>query len=134
MKSTGRAAGAIFLAGLWIGASEFFRNQLLLSASWASHFESLGMKFPSAPLNAAVWILWGFVFASVVYAVSRRFSLLQTALLGWTTAFLMMWLVTWNLNVLPLRILVYAVPLSMLESFFASYICCKVSPSSSDRA
>jgi hypothetical protein len=40
----------------------------------------------------------------------------------------MMWLVTWNLNVLPLFILVYAVPLSLLESYVGSYICLAMKP------
>ncbi len=36
--------------------------------------------------------------------------------------------VTWNLNALPSAILIYAVPLSLLETFIASYICKKMSP------
>jgi hypothetical protein len=34
-----------------------------------------------------------------------------------------MWLVTWNLGVLPLSILPIAVPLSLLETFVAALIC-----------
>lgn len=33
-----------------------------------------------------------------------------------------------NLSVLPVSILVYAVPLSLLEAFIGSYICKKISP------
>ncbi len=43
-------------------------------------------------------------------------------------AFVLMWVVAWNLNVLPIAILLYAVPLSLLESFIGSYICMKISP------
>jgi hypothetical protein len=86
------------------------------------------MAFPTAPLNAIVWVIWGFVFAATIYAISRKFALIETTLLCWVMAFLMMWLVMWNLNVLPLSILVYAIPLSLLESFVGSYICEKVSP------
>jgi hypothetical protein len=86
------------------------------------------MTFPSAPINAAVWVVWGFVFAVSVYAISRKFRLMETFLLSWVMSFLMMWLVTWNLNVLPLSILVFAVPLSLLESFVASYICFRLDP------
>jgi uncharacterized protein YybS (DUF2232 family) len=43
-------------------------------------------------------------------------------------AFVLMWIVTWNLNVLPGAILIYAVPLSLLEAFIGSYICIKMSP------
>lgn len=122
MKLQTRSVIAIFLAGIWINASEFFRNQILLNSYWVEHFHSLGMTFPSAPLNAMVWLIWGFVFAVMIYIISRRFSLIETTIIGWVMAFLMMWLVTWNLNVLPLSILVFAIPLSLLESFVASFI------------
>jgi hypothetical protein len=40
----------------------------------------------------------------------------------------MMWLVAWNLSVLPLGILWFAVPLSALEAFVATYICRMLAP------
>jgi len=43
-------------------------------------------------------------------------------------AFVLMWVVTLNLNILPGAILMYAVPLSLLEAFIGSYICLKISP------
>ena len=128
MKPRTRSIITVVIAGIWINASEFFRNQILLNADWVEHFESLGMTFPSAPINAAVWVAWGFVFAVTIYVISRKFRLMDTFLLSWVLAFLMMWLVTWNLNVLPLSILVFAVPLSLLESFVASYICVRLDP------
>jgi fucose 4-O-acetylase-like acetyltransferase len=119
---------AIAVAGVWINASEFFRNQVLLTNAWVQHFQSLGMTFPAAPVNALVWVVWGFIFAAMLYIISRRFSLIETILLGWVMSFLMMWLVTWNLNVLPLSILVFAIPLSLLECFVGAYICYKMAP------
>lgn len=128
MKPQIRSIITVFSAGIWINASEFFRNQVFLNANWVEHFQSLGMTFPAAPLNAVVWVIWGFVFAAIIYIISRKFTLIETFLLSWVMAFLMMWLVTWNLNVLPLSILVYAIPLSLLESFVGAYICEKMSP------
>lgn len=119
---------AIILAGIWINASEFLRNQLLFNRYWVEHYQSLGLIFPSDPLNGIVWVIWGFIFAVTLYVISRRFSLLETTLLGWVMAFLMMWLVTWNLSVLPLPLLVYAVPLSLLEAFVGAYLCGKFAP------
>jgi hypothetical protein len=128
MKLQARIIIVIFLAGLWINASEFFRNQVLINRYWVEHFESLGMTFPSAPVNAVVWVIWGFVFALMIYFLSRKFSLVETTFISWVMGFAMMWLVTWNLNVLPLSILVFAIPLSLVESFFASYICVRMAP------
>lgn len=128
MKSKTQAIVAVILAGIWVNASEFFRNQVLLLSTWIAHFQSLGMTFPAAPVNALVWVIWGFVFATMIYLLSRRFTLIETTLLSWAMAFLMMWLVTWNLNVLPLSILIYAIPLSLIESFIGSFICQKMAP------
>jgi hypothetical protein len=89
---------------------------------------SLGITFPAEPQNGAVWVAWGFLFALVIYLLSRKFSLLQTTLLSWFVGFVLMWVVIWNLNVLPTAILVYAIPLSLLETFIGSYISIKYSP------
>ncbi|MBN1247713.1 MAG: hypothetical protein JXC32_08650 [Anaerolineae bacterium] len=68
---------------------------------WTSHYESLGLLFPSAPVNGAIWGLWSLLFAIAIYVISRRSSLLETALLSWFVGFVLMWVVIWNLNVLP---------------------------------
>ena len=119
---------AIILTGIWVNASEFFRNEVLLKTYWINHYRSLGMTFPSEPLNGMIWVAWGFLFAIAIYIISRKFDLLKTTLISWFMAFVLMWIVTWNLNVLPSAILIYAVPLSLLEAFIGSYICIKMSP------
>jgi predicted neutral ceramidase superfamily lipid hydrolase len=119
---------AIILTGIWVNASEFFRNEVLLKMYWNDHYKSLGMTFPSEPLNGMIWVAWGFLLAIAIYLISRKFNLIQTTLISWFMAFVLMWIVTWNLNVLPSAILIYAVPLSLLEAFIGSYICIKMSP------
>jgi hypothetical protein len=121
MKLKFRSIIAVILTGIWVNASEFFRNEVLLKRYWVDHYKSLGMTFSSETLNGIVWVVWGFL--------SGKFNLLQTTMVSWFVAFVLMWLVTWNLNVLPVAILSYAVPLSLLESFIGSYICTKISSS-----
>jgi hypothetical protein len=128
MNLKSRRILSVILTGIWVNACEFVRNEVLLKRYWVDHYQSLGMTFPSAPINGMIWVLWGFLFATAIYFSSRKFSLIQTALISWFMAFVLMWLVTWNLNVLPGAILVYAVPLSLLEVFVGSYICTKISP------
>ena len=118
----------VILTGIWVNASEFFRNEVLLKTYWINHYRSLGMTFPSEPLNGMIWVAWGFLFAIAIYIISRKFDLIKTTLISWFMAFVLMWIVTWNLNVLPSAILIYAVPLSLLEAFIGSYICIKMSP------
>ncbi|MFZ2489420.1 MAG: hypothetical protein WAZ19_15010 [Anaerolineae bacterium] len=130
MRTSNKSFLAILFAGLWINASEFLRNQVLFTNYWVEHYRTLGLVFPAAPINGLVWVLWGFVFAAVLYILSRRFTWLQTATLGWVVGFMLMWLVTWNLDVLPVRLLVFAIPLSLLESGLAAFIIHKLAPAS----
>jgi len=117
----------IFLTGIWINISEFVRNEIFVKSYWVGHYKGLKLVFPSDLINGLVWILWGFLFAVAIFIISKKFSLLQTALLAWFIAFIMMWVVIWNLNVLPSGILLIAIPLSLIEAFIGSYICQKLS-------
>jgi hypothetical protein len=113
---------SIFFATIWIVASEFVRNEVLFKHYWTEHYASMGLSFPSAPINAAVWGIWSLCLAISIYVVSKRFSLLHTTLLSWFYGFVLMWLVIGNMEVLPFGILPYAIPLSLLEVFGASWI------------
>ena len=124
----GRAVLAIVLAGVWVGMCEFVRNQVLLAAQWRAHYQALGLVFPSQPVNGMMWMGWSFLAAAVVFAVSRRFGLWQTTFIVWSAGYVMMWLVIWNLLVLPLGILPVAVPFSFVEALGAAFICRKLAP------
>jgi len=117
----------ILLATIWISASEFFRNEVLLKSYWTEHYASLGLVFPSEPVNGAVWGLWSLLFAIGIYIIAQKFNLWQTTFLAWFMAFVLMWVVTGNMNVLPYGILPVAVPLSLLEAFVAAWIIKKTS-------
>jgi hypothetical protein len=112
----------VLWATLWIAGSEFIRNQLLFASSWTEHYRSLGLSFPAAPVNGAIWGLWSLAFAIVIFVLSRKFTLWQTVALAWFTGFVLMWLVIGNLGVLPYRLLYAAVPLSLVEVCVAAWI------------
>ena len=122
-----KPTAVIFIAGVWVNVSEFFRNEILVKSHWTCHYQGLDLSFPSGPINGAVWVVWGFSFSAIIYALSTQFSLLQTTAVSWIAGFCLMWLVTWNLAVFPVEILPYAVPLSILETFIAVAICKKAS-------
>ena len=117
----------ILLATIWISISEFVRNEFILKSYWTEHYERMGLIFPSQPINGAVWGLWSLCFAICIYFIAQKFSLIQATLLVWFFGFVLMWLVTGNMNVLPLGIIPYAIPLSILEIFLATYIINKLS-------
>jgi hypothetical protein len=112
----------VLLASLWISLSEFGRNEFLVKTYWTRHFHELGLVFPSEPVNGAVWGIWSLLFAVAIYIVAQKFSLIQTALLSWFFGFILMWFVLGNLMVLPYGILPLAIPLSLLETFVATWI------------
>jgi hypothetical protein len=122
MKFLKTAILPVLLMTIWISFSEFVRNQFLVRSYWTRHFESLGLAFPSRPINGALWGLWSLLFAIAIFMISRRFSFLHTALLSWFVGFVLMWVVIGNLGVLPNGLLLVAVPLSLIEAVLASYI------------
>ena len=112
----------ILLATIWISISEFVRNELLLKTYWVEHYEKMGLTFPSEPINGAVWGIWSLLFAIAIYMMTKKFTLLKTTALAWLTGFVMMWVVVGNMGVFPFRILYFAIPLSILETFIAAFI------------
>lgn len=117
----------ILLATIWISISEFVRNEFLGKGYWTTHYENLGLTFPSEPINGALWGIWSLLFAITIFIISRKFSLIQTTFLSWFVGFLLMWVVVGNMGVLPLALLYIAVPLSLLEAFLATLIISKLS-------
>ncbi len=116
----------ILLATIWISISEFVRNEFIIKSYWTTHYEKLGLVFPSGPINGAVWGIWSLFFAISIFIIAKKFSLWHTTFLSWFVGFVLMWIVIGNMNVLPVRILPVAVPLSLLEAFLASFIIKKV--------
>lgn len=122
MENSTKVILAIVLAGLWISLSEFLRNEFILKHYWINHYKTLGLEFPSESINGFLWAVWSFILAFTIYLVSRKFNWLESALISWLMSFVLMWLVIGNMGVLPLQILYPAVPLSLIEVFFASFI------------
>ena len=122
MKTIKASLLPILIAGIWISISEFVRNEFLLKHYWTEHYTSMGLNFPSDPINGAVWGVWSLAFALAIYIISKKFNLLQTTFLAWLVGFILMWLVVGNMGVLPFKILYFAIPLSVLEAFVAAFI------------
>lgn len=112
----------VLLATVWISVSEFVRNEFLLKTFWTNHYEAMGLTFPSEPANGAIWGVWSLCYAISIFIIAKKFSLVQTTFLAWFVGFVLMWLVTGNMNVLPFGILPFAIPLSILEAFLAAFI------------
>jgi hypothetical protein len=117
----------VFLATIWISISEFVRNDFIVKLYWIKHYQDMGLIFPSKPINGAVWGLWSLLFGIGIFIIAKKFTLIQTTFLSWLLAFVMMWIAIGNLGVLPYRLLLYGLPLSILESLIATLIIKKFS-------
>lgn len=116
----------IFLTGIWITCFEFLRNEVLFKQLWTYHFATLGLKFQTLPVNGILWMVWSFGLAFIIYKLSQKFSFRETLWIAWLSAFPMMWIVAYNLQVLPLGLLMAAVPLSLIEVAVAELIMFKL--------
>jgi hypothetical protein len=117
----------ILLVGIWINVSETVRWLLIIESYWAEYYKSLDLVFPADPINSIVWMLWGFILASIIFILSKKFKPLQTAFISWLAVFVILWIVLWNIDMLPINILWYNIPLSFIEIYIGVLICNKVS-------
>lgn len=117
-----RKFASITAAGIWITFSEFVRNEFLLKNYWVNHFRSLGLEFETKPINGFLWLVWSFALAYILFRLMEKFSFRQAIFLAWLPAFFMMWITVYNLQTLPLGLLIFAVPLSLLEVLVAALI------------
>jgi hypothetical protein len=122
MATIKKTISSILITTVWISISEFARNEFFVKAHWINHYKSLGLVFPSEPINGAIWGVWSLLFAISIFIISKKFTLIQTTLLSWFVGFVLMWVTIGNLGFLPFRLLYCAVPLSLLEAFIASFI------------
>ncbi len=127
MKQFKKTILPILLTGIWINISESVRWLLLVEEYWVEHYQTLNLVFPTGPISGLIWMIWGFCFAAVISILSKKFTLLQTTLLSWFVAFVMLWLVLWNIDILPVGILWIVIPFSLFEAFVGALICEKFS-------
>jgi hypothetical protein len=118
----GRTILAVAASGAWISVSEFARNQLVFQSYWLEKYKSLGVVFPSQMINGAMWGVWSMVLAGAVVYLLTKMKLIQAIIVAWVMAFVMMWVVIGNLDVLPYGLLLFAVPWSIVEVTLAALI------------
>lgn len=110
----------------WITFSEFIRNEFLIRFYWQEHYQTIGLTFKTLPINGVLWIIWSFVLSYMLFKLLSKFKFFEAVFLGWIFTFLMMWITLYNLQVLPLKILLPAIPLSFLEIMVAEIMIQKI--------
>lgn len=116
----------ILIIGVWINIFETVRWLLIIESYWIEFYTKLNLVFPNEPINGLIWMTWGFLLATIIFLLSKKFTSLQTTIITWLAVFFMLWIVLWNINILPLGILLYVVPLSFIEIYIGVIICKKL--------
>jgi len=111
------------LTGIWLNISGTIRWIYLIEPYWLEKYNYLKIEFPTEPINNIVWMIWGFMFAMAIFILSKKFNLFQTTLLSWFMVYIMMWVIVWNVGVLPTGMLWINIPLSLVDAFVAALIC-----------
>ncbi len=125
-KNFKRVILPILITGIWVNISETIRWLYLIEPYWFEKYEQLEIEFPKEDINLVVWMIWGFVYATIIFILSQKFTLVQTTVYSWLAVFVMTWIVLWNIGILPTEMLWYNVPLSILETFVGTLICKKL--------
>ena len=116
----------IILIGLWINISITIGWMLILEGYWIEKYQSMNLVFPTGLINNITWMIWGFLLATTIFILSKKFNLLQTTFLAWFVAFIMMWVIVWNVGVLPTGMLLFNIPNSLFVTFIGTLICKKL--------
>jgi len=113
----------ILLTGIWINVSITIGWMLILEGYWIEKYQSLNIVFPTGLTNNIVWMIWGFMYGIAIFILSKKFSVLQTTLISWFAAFAMMWVIVWNIGVLPTGMLLFNIPNTLFITLIGAWIC-----------
>jgi hypothetical protein len=128
MTRMAKSAWHILLLAVWINISETVRWVLFSKPKFDAVFQDHGQVMPDQPINNILWMVWGVIIACVVYFLSAKFTVIQTTFITWCAVCVTVWIVMWNLAVLPPGLLLVAVPLSLFEIYIAALIAQKLQP------
>jgi hypothetical protein len=128
MTRMAKSAWHILLLAVWINISETVRWVLFSKPKFDAVFHDHGQVMPDQPINNILWMVWGVIIACIVYFLSAKFTVVKTTLITWCAVCVTVWIVMWNLAVLPPGLLIVAVPLSLFEIYIAALIAQKLQP------
>ena len=118
-----KAIWQILLVSLWINIFETLRWMLFARPYIDMHFKAANLVLPNEPVNNILWLIWEIIIAVMIFIISKKYKVLQTTFIVWITVYVMHWIALWNFAVLPINILLLAVPLSFINVLVGALIC-----------
>jgi len=62
----------IFIAGIWLNISATVKWIFLIESYWIEKYNNIGLVFPSESINNIVWMIWGFLFAAMIFEFHKN--------------------------------------------------------------
>lgn len=127
------------IVSLWVHASETFRYFVFVIPAMQGYFADFEGVAQMNISIFAIWGLWDTLLTGLVvfmyWLFAQQFgetmrSALASATISWLFFFVLFWAGLWNMGMSPARVLLIALPLSLLEmivaSVFARYLYKKI--------
>jgi len=113
----------ILLIGIWLNVAITIGWLFILEGYWIEKYQSLNLSFPTGLINNITWMIWGFMFATVIFILSKISTTLKTTFLSWLVAFIMPWTMIWTIGVLPTEMLLFNIPFTLIVTYIGALIC-----------
>jgi hypothetical protein len=113
----------VLIVSLWVNIFETLRWILFVKPDIDIYFKSANLVLPNGPINNMLWLIWGIIIAVMIFIISKKYKVLQTTFIVWVTVYVMHWIALWNMAVLPINILLLAVPLTFINVLVGALIC-----------
>lgn len=123
MANFKKAIWQIFVVSVWINIFETLRWVLFAKPDIDMHFKAANLVLPNEPINNILWLIWGIIIAGMIYTISKKYKVLETTFIVWITVYVMHWIALWNFAVLPINVLLLAVPLTFINVLVGALIC-----------
>ena len=64
----------ILLTGIWLNVAITIGWLFILEGYWIEKYNSLNLVFPTGLINNITWMIWGFMLATIVFILSKKFN------------------------------------------------------------
>ena len=113
----------ILLIGIWLNVAITIGWLFILEGYWIEKYNSLNLVFPTGLINNITWMIWGFMLATVIFILLKKFTTLQATFLSWFVAFIMPWTMIWTIGVFPTGMLLFNIPNTLFVTYIGALIC-----------
>lgn len=123
------------ITSIWVNLSEVFRYFIIVMPTMRRDLAEIPDVAPMDLLVFSIWGIWDTVLtASIVFItwlcnhvyVENTRSILVSGMVCWVMFFLLFWIGMVNMNLASPELLLFTLPLSMLETFVAAWIALKL--------